>query len=230
MEGKMGLLFIIIIGFIIYKRYYPFYKRYSNSNYGSESGVSFFQFVFDKGNIGEGETFFILESIPVYSRIVTNVYLPTENGTTELDVVFISEMGIYVLESKNYSGWIYGNINHKFWTSVIYKSKHKFYNPIWQNKTHIKALKSVIDEEDIKSIIVFSERCTLKEISVGNHVVINRYDLKSTIEEDLENIVFDKNKVDLYYYKLKVYSNQDDEYKRRHIENIRSKRKYDKRL
>jgi hypothetical protein len=53
----------------------------------------------------------------------------------------ISTKGIFVFESKNYSGWIFGSEKNRYWTQTLPKnSKNKFFNPIWQNKAHIKAL------------------------------------------------------------------------------------------
>ena len=51
----------------------------------------------------------------------------------------IHEKGIFVIESKNYSGWIFGNERDKKWTQVLANGdKNYFFNPILQNKIHIK--------------------------------------------------------------------------------------------
>ena len=64
----------------------------------------------------------------------------------QIDHVVVSRKGIFVLETKNYTGWIFGNENSQNWTQVIYKRKEKFYNPIWQNFDHIQALKEFLGE------------------------------------------------------------------------------------
>lgn len=102
-------------------------------------------------------------------KILRNVYLPkNDGGTSEVDVIYITQKGIFIFESKNYSGWIFGNEKNKNWTTVLpNKQKIHFYNPIMQNKTHLKWMKHFIDEDiPLFSVVVFSERCELKEITV----------------------------------------------------------------
>jgi hypothetical protein len=103
--GSYIILFLVIFITYIIKK-----NNYDKSNYKKESGNKFFGVMMDKGKYGEYLSFNILEKINGASRILTNVYLPKGNGeTTEIDLVYIHETGIYVLESKNYSGWIFGD-------------------------------------------------------------------------------------------------------------------------
>lgn len=146
---------------------------------------------------------------------MTNLFIPKEDGTTtEIDLIMISKAGIYIFESKNYSGWIFGDEKNKVWTqSLPNKQKNRFFNPMWQNKGHIIALKSVIDIEDdryYKSYIIFSERCTLKKINVTSPKVevIKRTDLIRRIRKDIEkstNLMTSK-EIDALYTKLKKYN------------------------
>lgn len=196
--------------------------------YKKESGISYWKAINDKGSYGEYLTFRELEKIKGKHRILTNVYLPIGNGkTTEIDLIYIHESGIYVIESKNYSGWIFGNEKDRFWTQVLQnKRKEKFYNPIKQNETHIKSIMNVcnIGTELIKSVIVFSERCTLKNITVHseNIPVIKRNDLVGTINKYIKksDVKLSSDRVDSLYYILKNYSNQDESVKKAHVENI----------
>ncbi|MGD1820087.1 MAG: NERD domain-containing protein, partial [Pleomorphochaeta sp.] len=119
------------------------------------------------------------------THILTNVYLPKRNGeTTEVDLLCINKKGIFVFESKNYSGWIFGNEKYKMWTqSLKGGKKYKFFNPIMQNKSHISAINNYLQNkynDSFISYIIFSNRCELKKISVYNKdvYVINRYSLK----------------------------------------------------
>ncbi len=225
----LGLFIIIILGSIILcclKK-----RRYDKSNYKKESGNSYWAVMMNKGKYGEYLSFNILEEIKGEHRILTNIYLPKENGkTTEVDLVFMHETGIYVLESKNYSGWIFGDEKSKKWVqSLPNGQKERFYNPIWQNKTHIKYLMKLlnIDERFIKSIIVFSDRCFMKELDVHseNVKVINRYDLNKTIEKIINNSpkVFGDGKIIELYYKLKPYTCVSKDKKQKHIKNTKEK-------
>ena len=41
-------------------------------------------------------------------RIFDNVTLPTPDGTTQIDLLILSSHGVFVIEIKDYSGWIFG--------------------------------------------------------------------------------------------------------------------------
>ena len=129
------------------------------------------------GQYGEYLTEYALTHDNVSGDLVVlkNVYVPTGNKTTEIDMLMIHEKGIYVIESKNYSGWIFGDYNQLNWTqSFPNGEKHKFYNPIKQNRTHIKALAEYLGKSvsEFMSYIVFSERCTLKKVPPDTSGVI----------------------------------------------------------
>ncbi|SMB88858.1 Nuclease-related domain-containing protein [Desulfonispora thiosulfatigenes DSM 11270] len=207
----------------------PKYFTYQKSSYKTETGNSFFKTLFDKGNYGEFLTFSYLEKLKGYHKIMANLYIPKEDGTTtEVDVLMITEKGIFVFESKNYSGWIFGDEKNKTWTqSLPNKSKNRFFNPIWQNAGHISAVKKTLDSCDkclFRSYIIFSERCTLKKIAVNSQdiKVIKRNELLKTIKKDLEHLqhILSKEEVDNLYLKLKSYACVDDAVKSAHIENI----------
>ena len=75
--------------------------------------------------------------------------------------------GIYVFESKNYSGWIFGSEDQQQWTmSLNAHTKERFYNPVKQNRAHVRALAAYLGlpESAFMSFIVFSERCELKKV------------------------------------------------------------------
>lgn len=234
-ENKMSTLIaffltvnISIIIFLSIVNLLPKYLKFKKSNYSSSSGNKFLETVFNKGNYGEYLTFSYLEKLDSFNRILTNVYIPKKDGTTtEIDLIMLSPSGIYVLESKNYSGWIFGDEKSKYWTQTLQKSsKNKFFNPIWQNKAHINALKNVLDIEDhfYISYIVFSERCKIKKIQVESKDVrvVKRNDLLKTIENDIKYPlrILDANKLIEIYSYLKQYSNVDESVKRLHIENL----------
>ena len=216
------VLILISLGLLLKK------EHIVRKKYTQESGISYDNAFKDKGMYGEYLTFRELEKIKGTHRIITNVYLPCDNGkTTEIDLIYIHESGIYVIESKNYSGWILGNENDRYWTQVFKnKRKEKFYNPIKQNATHIKSLINVcaIENEFVKSIIVFSKRCTLKNITVhsDNVSVINRNDLVENIKSHIgkSSIKLSEDRINVLYYVLRNYSNVDESVKEAHVENI----------
>lgn len=228
--GQIVLLFIFIF-FIGTIYFYVDYSKYEKSNYKRATDYNYTKVRFNAGFYGEYLSFNILDEIEGKKFILTNVYLPKERGgTTEIDVVMIHEKGIFVIESKNYSGWIYGSEKNKTWTQTFKSGrKEKFYNPIWQNQTHIKTLMQVLKLKDntyVKSIIAFSERCTLKKVEVNSTdvKVINRNDLRRTVK----NIIKDKDTIFTFdeligfYSILKSYTNVSEEVKEEHIKSVNS--------
>lgn len=95
-----------------------------------------------------------------------DIYIPKSNGSyTQVDHIVTSPYGIFVIETKHYQGWIFGEELKVNWTQVIYNKKSKMYNPIRQNYGHVQALKSflnVSDDELYKSIVAFSTQATFK--------------------------------------------------------------------
>lgn len=98
-----------------------------------------------------------------------NLYVPTPDGTTtEVDAVYITKKGVFVFESKDYSGWIFGSDTQKQWMQTFKSGKKQpFPNPIWQNDTHIKYLAQFLKWKiPFFSFIVFSNECEIKKMSV----------------------------------------------------------------
>ena len=163
-------------------------------------------------------------------KTLRNVYLPKDNGeTSEVDLIYITQKGIFVFESKNYSGWIFGDEKNKNWTVMLpNKQKNQFYNPILQNKTHLKWMRNYVGEViPLFSIIVFSERCELKKVTVeSDDIRVIKRDLTYATVRD----IWDKNpdtvsddKIEELYIKLKELTNVDKATKAAHIESIKKK-------
>ena len=90
-------------------------------------------------------------------HLMKNVTLPTPDGTTQIDHVIVSKYGVFVIETKNMKGWIFGSSNQKVWTQKIFKHSSKFQNPLHQNYKHVKTLKDFLNLNDnqIHSLVVF---------------------------------------------------------------------------
>ena len=220
---------IILAGVILMFKY----KKFNKSTYQVASGNRFFQTIFDKGNYGEYLTYALLEKLDGQHRLMTNLYIPKKDGTTtEIDLIMLSPSGIYVFESKNYSGWIFGDEKNKNWIQTFEnKQKHRFFNPIWQNKGHINALKSITDESYhpfFKSYIVFSERCKLKKLNVTspNVKVLKRNLLLKAIKNDLaeSSNLITVTEIYYLYLQLKKFTRVDEQVKHAHITGVRMKR------
>jgi len=231
----MILLGLILIALLI--RTVVRKKRYEHSEYYAQTKKPYFALLGDKGALGEYYTYHYLKNLNGYKRFLFNCYLPKDNGeTTELDVIMIHESGIYVFESKNYSGWIFGTETQQYWTQTMpaggqKPQKNRFFNPIMQNKVHLKWLQSYlkIDLALFYSYIVFSERCTLKNIKLTSkqHHVINRYDVLSEVQCNATSAgkCLSDEEVELLYEKLYPLTQVDTLQKLKHIHVVQEKQK-----
>lgn len=97
-------------------------------------------------------------------HLIKNVTLPTEDGTTQIDHVIVSKFGLFVVETKNMKGWIFGDPKQGQWTQKIFKHTSKFQNPLHQNYKHVKTLETLLglSEQQINSLIVFVGDSTFK--------------------------------------------------------------------
>ena len=171
---------------------------------------------------GERRVARILEGLDKEDYMVINdLMIDTDHGTTQIDHIVLSAYGIFVIETKNYSGWIYGGERSDSWTKNMYGRKYSFMNPIKQNYGHIKALsqKLGIPTSSFISIVVFTNRAQLKG------------DFESTViyaNQLLDEIRY-HNVARLSYYQISQYRDEligstgyDAEKKKRHVEEIRS--------
>lgn len=94
---------------------------------------------------------------PDVYHLIKNVTLPTEDGTTQIDHIIVSIYGVFVVETKNLRGWIFGSPNQKSWTQKIYQHTNKFQNPLHQNYKHVKTLETLLalEESQLHSVVVF---------------------------------------------------------------------------
>jgi len=97
-------------------------------------------------------------------HLIKNVTIPTEDGTTQIDHIIVSRFGVFVVETKNMKGWVFGSERQKTWTQQIYKSKHRFQNPLHQNYKHTKTLEAALGlaHEKMISVVVFVGDSTFK--------------------------------------------------------------------
>ena len=120
--------------------------------------VSIFKSRWFKGKVGEFLVNNLLSKLPALDySLIKDVTLPTEDGTTQIDHIVVSKFGIFVVETKNMKGWIFGSASQKQWTQKIYRHTSKFQNPLHQNFKHVKTLESLlgIDSSKLHSVIVF---------------------------------------------------------------------------
>lgn len=206
-------LIINILTFFI--RMIMFYR----TKYKVKSGNGFFKTYFDKGFWGEYQLYRRLIKVFGEDKLLTNIYLPSQNiDNTEIDVLGVHNGIVYCYEVKNYGGHIYGKQTDKNWTQVLrFRTKNKFYNPIRQNYAHTKALEEYleIEEHDIVPIIVFSNRANLANVSVTN-VKIKRLNDCFATYDGLQGKLSDEEIIN----KLILNTNVEKQVKDEHIEQV----------
>lgn len=198
----------------------------------SESGNYYYDF--DKGESGELEVRNIIRKIDGHKKILSNLYIPIPDGrTTEIDVLMIHESGIYLFESKNYSGWIFGNEKQQEWVQSFSNGRKSkkihFPNPIIQNHVHMKWLQNFLRDNSFPfySFIVFGNGCELKNVTItsGNHAVVEQYQLFDCVNRTAlaHQGCLQPEKIDELYEKLMPLTQKSLAEKEKHIENIREK-------
>ncbi|MEQ6390627.1 NERD domain-containing protein [Bacillaceae bacterium S4-13-58] len=186
-----------------------------------------------KGSVGERKVNVILQKLNSEEyTIFHDLYVPKEDGSTaQVDHIVTSKYGIFVIETKHYDGWIFGSENQKQWTQVIFKRKEKLFNPIWQNKGHIKALQNYLHMDQphsFHSIIAFSPSSTFKfkeEFTSARVIQFHQLirEIKSVIDPVLSEVELQGLNRELE--KLKIHDRKEKKIiKKQHVSKIKEKK------
>jgi hypothetical protein len=183
----------------------------------------------DKGKTGERFAYRVLKDQYLSKQIFRNLYVKRSDGKyTEIDLVTVGRGALLVYESKNYSGWIFGNDTDAYFMQTLPNGKkQRFYSPIRQNNTHIEALKEYLDGYPLEyhSVIVFSERCTLKNISctTPNTHIIKRDALDRTVSKIRKKaaLTLTKEQLEEVISLLAKVQRPDEEIREKHLTDVK---------
>lgn len=152
-----------------------------------------------RGWVGEKKTaFYLWLSLPnkSYYRF-NNIILPSKSGTTQIDHLIISIYGIFIVETKNKKGWIFGSERQPNWTQTFYKRKYSFQNPLRQTFRQKKILSEFLNlnESYVQTVVYFVGDCKLKThlpnnvitSGIGGYVKRFRNQILST--EDVNRVI-----------------------------------------
>ena len=230
----MSVLIVVFILALLLYAVLHHRNRYHHTDYYKQTRLPLSAVRQDKGLSGEYETYRKLRHLRGYHRFLFNLYVPAEAGeTTEIDQILLHESGIYVLEVKNYTGWIDGTAHQRCWTRTDpdgTSAPHYFYNPVLQNKGHIRWLHTWLKDRTlpIYSVVIFGDGCTLREVELeeGQQVVYLRK-AKAAIRRHARRVgkQLTPDEIDRLYERLYWLTQADEETKRQHIEDVRRKRK-----
>ena len=132
-----------------------------------------------------------------YYRRFHDIIVPSSNGTTQIDHLLVSPYGLFVIETKNMDGWIFGSENQAKWTQQFYRKKFSFQNPLRQNFRHIKCLSEYlnVNETHFHSVVFFIGECEFKTdmpsnvLNKGFKAHIESYRIPVLAEPDLSLII-----------------------------------------
>jgi hypothetical protein len=159
------------------------------------AGVAIGRFLGLRANLGEA---LVANAIATRFKnphvLLNNVTFQSDSGTVQIDHVVVADTGIFVIETKHYSGWIFGGPNDSHWTQVIYKKKSRFQNPIRQNYGHVKMLQSLftLSDEAFIPVVVFAGDAEFK--SDPGPAVLSLNELVSYMSEE-RPVLFDERKM-----------------------------------
>lgn len=179
-----------------------------------------------KGWFGEKTVSLYLRALPKEEyTVLPDLILKTENGTTQIDHVVVSRYGVFVIEVKNYKGWILGGEHSAQWTQNLYGKKNRFMNPIHQNHAHVKALEARLTsypQLPILPIVAFSPGCELKVKTTSPVVHFHR--LARTIRQHREPVL-QADETAAVVKLLQADNIRSAEVRKEHVQRINDKKK-----
>lgn len=156
-------------------------------------------------------------------RSYSGLIVPDERGTTEIDEVFVTPAGVFVVEKKDFNAWIFGSENDEYWTAVYPKSeKHRFQNPIRQNYRHVKALQLFLKlpSSSLTPVVVFSTRSRLMT-TMPRQVMTENY---LEFVRSVETVALTPEDFDSICTRLDVLAAESDaESRDRHVEELHAR-------
>jgi len=170
-----------------------------------------------KGWLGEKQVDLILGRDLQGVRHTINDYIIEQNGkTSQIDHIYICSRGVFIIETKNYSGRIYGNDDQLEWVQVLKygRVKNKIYNPVKQNATHAYRIRSLLGDVPLHPVVVMVKNNTS---FIDSESVIPLKWLKNYISEFDECLTAE----DIEEIYLTLINNRSDITTEEHVRNIR---------
>ena len=155
-------------------------------------------------------------------RIINDIMIKTKDEIThQIDHLVISKYGIFVIETKQYNGYIIGNDYDKKWIYRFYRKTSYINNPVHQNYGHIQALKEVLNIEDEKliPIVCISSRAKLR---INSNVVIGLDKLLNKIKSYNNQIIYNEDEIYNQINKLNILDKKE---RRKHIKKVKKIKK-----
>ena len=176
-----------------------------------------------RGALGEGSVKHLLSRLPEDSyRVLNDIMVNGRYGLTQIDHIVVSKYGVFVIETKNMKGKIYGGERSGEWTKFSKGRKMTFKNPTHQNYGHVKALEQITDlsPDLFHGIVVFVGSARL-QFDAGRGVVYKR-DLQNLICS-YQTEVLSISQMDRITEMIRSANNNTSETRKEHLTQIRRK-------
>lgn len=178
---------------------------------------------FSRGARGERTVSGKLHGLGEHYIVLDDLLIPNAHGDTQIDHVVVSPFGVFVIETKCWTGWISGGENTDQWTQTIYKEKYDKPNPIYQNKVHVEAVKLALKSYgDVVVVpIVVIVDCDRLMVNTPNYTVIRTNALKSEVLQHTQ-IIYTDAQCEAMAQTLLGMSSDDKDRREQHIQKVQS--------
>jgi len=161
-------------------------------------------------------------------RVYNDLLFRDGKYTTQVDHIIISRYGVFVLETKNIHGKVYGGGNAEFWKQYLpdtgykrygFTQEHQLRNPIWQNDGHIKTLRRLIfgNEIPVYGIVVFPSETDINV--TANQPVLNMCDVVPYIKQYRDRVLSSE-QMGFYRRRLLEVISTSESDRKEHLDNV----------
>lgn len=164
------VVIIVVLGYFTYSVY-----RHDDTAFGKETGYTYFDVLFNSRVRGLNKLYTTLAQADGAKKIVVDVAVPTGDTVRKIDMLFIHESGVYVMDMKKMGGWINGREDDLQWMQLLHREQQKLFdNPIHDVKRSIYAVQEHLPEmsRDLyEAIVVFADDCSFQKIEITSQHV-----------------------------------------------------------
>ena len=161
-------------------------------------------------------------------KVYNDLLIRNGNYTTQVDHIVISRYGVFVLETKNVHGKVYGGGNAEFWKQYLpdigykrygFTQEHQLRNPIWQNDGHIKTLRKLVFGSDVPvyGIIVFPSDTYINV--TAEQPVLNMYNVVPFIKQ-YRDVILSSDQMGFYRRRLLEVISTSESDRKEHLGNV----------
>lgn len=164
------ILVILVVGYFMVNIY-----RHDNSSFYKLTGYSYLDMVTNKKVRTMYKLFNELDQVNGSHKVLVDVQVPVNDELQTINGLLLHESGIYVMNSKEKSGWINGREQDHEWKELLHQEKFRaFENPIHEAKRLIYALQDQlpeVDEKVFQSVVLFTNGCSFQKIEIQSENV-----------------------------------------------------------